>query len=36
MKKAKLFLKKLSFLAGVPIVSSVGQNKKNISFWQKA
>jgi len=35
-EKAKLFLKKLSFFAGLAIVSSFGQNVKKLSFLQKA
>jgi len=35
-EKGKLFLKKLSFFAGLAFVSSFGQNVKKLSFLQKA
>jgi len=35
-EKAKLFPKKLSFFAGLAIVTSFGQNVKKLSFLQKA
>jgi hypothetical protein len=34
-EKAYLFLKKLSFFAGLAIVSSFGQNGKSLAFCKK-